>query len=86
MRELLPSLGYSAPLRIATHKAPAVEESPYHVFFNLYKPSTPFKKSTPPEPDFQIVVIKYVAFFLAFLAILSKDFYKRENYSNAHPP
>ena len=34
--------------------------SPYKIFYNLYKPNTPFKKSAPPPPDFQIVVIKYV--------------------------
>ncbi|KAG6920314.1 hypothetical protein DXG01_005083 [Tephrocybe rancida] len=38
--------------RLATQKS-----SPYQIFFNLYKPSTPFKRSAPPLPDFQIVVI-----------------------------
>ncbi|KAF9007910.1 tRNA-splicing endonuclease subunit sen54 N-term-domain-containing protein [Cyathus striatus] len=32
-------------------------QSPYKIFYNVYKPSTPFKKSAPPQPDFQIVVI-----------------------------
>lgn len=36
--------------------------SPYKIFYNLYKPSTPFKKSSPPAPEFQIVVIKSVYF------------------------
>ncbi|KAG5728207.1 putative tRNA-splicing endonuclease subunit sen54 [Termitomyces sp. T112] len=31
--------------------------SPYQVFYNIYKPSTPFKRSAPPVPDFQVVVI-----------------------------
>ncbi|KAG6868081.1 hypothetical protein C0993_007758 [Termitomyces sp. T159_Od127] len=31
--------------------------SPYQIFYNLYKPSTSFKRSAPPVPDFQIVVI-----------------------------
>jgi tRNA-splicing endonuclease subunit Sen54 len=33
-------------------------QSPYHIFYNVYKPSTPFKKSSPPPPDFQLVVVK----------------------------
>ncbi|KAF8964326.1 tRNA-splicing endonuclease subunit sen54 N-term-domain-containing protein [Flammula alnicola] len=33
------------------------DSSPYRIFFNVYKPSTPFKKSAPPAPDFQLVVI-----------------------------
>jgi tRNA-splicing endonuclease subunit Sen54 len=54
------SAGYSIPLH-----HPKIEKrnegkklSPYQIFFNLYKPSTPFKRSAPPPPDFQIVVIK----------------------------
>ncbi|GLB39037.1 putative tRNA-splicing endonuclease subunit sen54 N-term [Lyophyllum shimeji] len=35
----------------------AKKRSPYQIFYNLYKPSTPFKRSAPPLPDFQIVVI-----------------------------
>ncbi|KAF5377948.1 hypothetical protein D9615_006756 [Tricholomella constricta] len=35
----------------------AQKTSPYQIFYNLYKPSTPFKRSAPPLPDFQIVVI-----------------------------
>ncbi|KAG6860502.1 hypothetical protein C0995_010488 [Termitomyces sp. Mi166 len=31
--------------------------SPYQIFYNLYKPSTPIKRSAPPLPDFQVVVI-----------------------------
>ncbi|KAJ3805661.1 hypothetical protein F5876DRAFT_91416 [Lentinula aff. lateritia] len=31
--------------------------SPYEPFFNLYKPPTPFKKSAPPPPDYQMVVV-----------------------------
>ncbi|KAJ4484407.1 tRNA-splicing endonuclease subunit sen54 N-term-domain-containing protein [Lentinula edodes] len=29
----------------------------YEPFFNLYKPPTPFKKSAPPPPDYQMVVV-----------------------------
>ncbi|KAL0961228.1 hypothetical protein HGRIS_006194 [Hohenbuehelia grisea] len=50
---LIPS-GYDRPLHsFATNSAP----SPYQVFYNLYKPVTAFKKSSPPEPDFSVVVI-----------------------------
>ncbi|KIK08092.1 hypothetical protein K443DRAFT_672975 [Laccaria amethystina LaAM-08-1] len=46
--------GHRVPLR----QSKSVEvESPYQIFYNLYKPSTPFKKTAPPPPDFQIVVI-----------------------------
>ncbi|KAE9399107.1 hypothetical protein BT96DRAFT_957369 [Gymnopus androsaceus JB14] len=31
--------------------------SPYEPFFNLYKPPTPFRKSAPPPPDYQMVVV-----------------------------
>ncbi|PWY68443.1 hypothetical protein BO70DRAFT_366114 [Aspergillus heteromorphus CBS 117.55] len=30
---------------------------PYRVVFHIYKPSTPFKKSAPPVPDFRIAVV-----------------------------
>ena len=42
------------------HVKKTVEPSPYEFFFNLYKPSTPFKKTFPPAPDFSVVVVKYV--------------------------
>ena len=48
------SSGYDKPLRI---KRPPIP-SPYQIFYNLYKPSTPFKKTAPPAPDFSVVVIK----------------------------
>ncbi|KAM5433549.1 tRNA-splicing endonuclease subunit sen54 [Microsporum ferrugineum] len=31
--------------------------SPYRVTFNVYKPSTPYKKSSPGEPDFRLAVV-----------------------------
>ncbi|KAH8104779.1 tRNA-splicing endonuclease subunit sen54 N-term-domain-containing protein [Cristinia sonorae] len=51
---LLPC-GHTAPLQILrpSHETP----SPYEIFFNVYKPSTPFKKTSPPKPDFQVVVV-----------------------------
>ena len=30
---------------------------PFRIAFHVYKPSTPFRKSAPPEPDFRIAVI-----------------------------
>ena len=53
----LPS-GHSASLHVQSAADPAT--SPYQIFYNVYKPATPFKKSTPPKPDFQVVVVEYV--------------------------
>ncbi|THH03350.1 hypothetical protein EW145_g6328 [Phellinidium pouzarii] len=45
---------YHAPLLfILTKEAP----SPYEVFFNLYKPATPFRKTAPPPPDYSVIVV-----------------------------
>lgn len=52
----LPS-GYDVPLHI--EQAQDMRASHYQIFYNLYKPSTPFKKTAPPSPDFQVVVVKY---------------------------
>ncbi|KAL8279072.1 hypothetical protein RQP46_008530 [Phenoliferia psychrophenolica] len=43
---------------------PSLEEFPYQTFFNVYKPITKFRKSAPPPPDFEIVVIKCVLLIL----------------------
>ncbi|KAF9777543.1 tRNA-splicing endonuclease subunit sen54 N-term-domain-containing protein [Thelephora terrestris] len=48
--------GHGIPLK-ANPKHPQAEESPYVHFFNLYKPSTPYKKTSPPVPDFAISVV-----------------------------
>ncbi|KAJ3558955.1 hypothetical protein NM688_g625 [Phlebia brevispora] len=45
--------GYNAELHLKKPEAP----SPYEIFYNLYKPNTPFKKSAPPAPDFSVVVV-----------------------------
>ncbi|PGH17097.1 hypothetical protein AJ80_04970 [Polytolypa hystricis UAMH7299] len=37
--------------------APPAPSSPYHLAYNVYKPSTPFRKSNPPTPDFRLAVI-----------------------------
>ncbi|CAA7265470.1 unnamed protein product [Cyclocybe aegerita] len=51
------SAGHKVPLHSSKATLGARSTSPYRIFYNLYKPSTPFKKSAPPPPDFQIVVI-----------------------------
>ncbi|EMD40128.1 hypothetical protein CERSUDRAFT_63612 [Gelatoporia subvermispora B] len=51
---LLPS-GHDVPLQIK--KRPNTPPSCYDIFYNLYKPSTPFKKTAPPPPDFSVVVV-----------------------------
>ncbi|THH20607.1 hypothetical protein EW146_g806 [Bondarzewia mesenterica] len=33
------------------------DADPYEIFYHLYKPSTPFRKTSPPAPDFSIVVV-----------------------------
>ncbi|KAG5638865.1 hypothetical protein H0H81_009418 [Sphagnurus paluster] len=51
--------GHKVPIHHpdAEKRLEAKNNSPYQIFYNLYKPSTPFKRSAPPLPDFQIVVI-----------------------------
>jgi hypothetical protein len=34
--------------------------TPYEIFYNLYKPATPYRKTAPPSPEFSVVVIKFV--------------------------
>ncbi|ETW81377.1 hypothetical protein HETIRDRAFT_318918, partial [Heterobasidion irregulare TC 32-1] len=50
--------GHKAPLHHSV-KAPESEPDPdpYEVFFHLYKPATPFRKTAPPPPDFELVVV-----------------------------
>ncbi|TFK65598.1 hypothetical protein BDN72DRAFT_800974 [Pluteus cervinus] len=47
----------SIPPQSTTNKSPEMHTTPYHIFYNVYKPSTPFKKSAPGPPDFRIVVV-----------------------------
>ncbi|PPQ75623.1 hypothetical protein CVT26_001579 [Gymnopilus dilepis] len=49
--------GHSVPLNFSQSVLETRESTAYRIFYNLYKPSTPFKKSAPPPPDFQIVVV-----------------------------
>ena len=51
--------GHSVPLsQVKRQEQKQGKPSPYTLFYNIYKPSTPFKKSTPGPPDFQMVVVK----------------------------
>ncbi|THH30528.1 hypothetical protein EUX98_g3655 [Antrodiella citrinella] len=51
---VIPS-GHSTPLQVS---APDTQQpSIYDIFYNVYKPATPFKKTAPSKPDFQIVVV-----------------------------
>ena len=55
--------GHTVPLKSSKDTLTPKSSFPYQIFFNLYKPSTPFKKSAPAPPDFQVVVIKSVFCF-----------------------
>ncbi|KAH9936421.1 tRNA-splicing endonuclease subunit sen54 N-term-domain-containing protein [Fomitopsis serialis] len=47
--------GHDVPLHVkAPPRAPV---SPYQIFYNVCKPSTPFKKTAPPPPDYSVVVV-----------------------------
>ncbi|KIO32220.1 hypothetical protein M407DRAFT_18791 [Tulasnella calospora MUT 4182] len=45
--------GHRSPLHIHRPTTPTI----YTPFYNIYKPSTPFKKTAPPKPDYNIVVV-----------------------------
>ncbi|KAG9315968.1 tRNA-splicing endonuclease subunit sen54 N-term-domain-containing protein [Chiua virens] len=52
--------GHTIPLHLpAVTPEPALTStpSPYRIFFHVYKPSTPFRKTAPPVPDFYVVVV-----------------------------
>ncbi|KAI0259841.1 tRNA-splicing endonuclease subunit sen54 N-term-domain-containing protein [Gloeopeniophorella convolvens] len=49
--------GHSIPLRPAVPTLPNEPTSRYEVFYHVYKPNTPFRKTAPPPPDFSIVVV-----------------------------
>ncbi|KAG8985017.1 tRNA-splicing endonuclease subunit sen54 [Tulasnella sp. JGI-2019a] len=46
--------GHSTPLLMKK----TTGQSPYTPKYHVYKPSTPFRKSAPPSPDFYVVVVK----------------------------
>ena len=77
--------GHNVPLKLT--KVASKDSSPYQIFFNLYKPATPFKKSAPPPPDFQVVVIKLVVLFISLLSVsLSNWSIKCTDNPNANAP
>ncbi|KAI0313847.1 tRNA-splicing endonuclease subunit sen54 N-term-domain-containing protein [Amylostereum chailletii] len=45
--------GHSIPLNTTSEPS----SSPYEVFYHLYKPSTPFRKTAPPPPEWSVVVV-----------------------------
>jgi len=50
--QIIPS-GHNVPLLQTTADKP----TPYRIFFNVHKPVTPYRKTAPCLPDYQIVVI-----------------------------
>ncbi|KAJ7747354.1 tRNA-splicing endonuclease subunit sen54 N-term-domain-containing protein [Mycena metata] len=48
--------GHNVPL-LPTKVEPPAKPSPYHIFFNVHKPGTAYRKSAPALPDYQIVVV-----------------------------
>ncbi|KAJ7647081.1 tRNA-splicing endonuclease subunit sen54 N-term-domain-containing protein [Roridomyces roridus] len=48
--------GHGVPL-LPIKSEPAANPSPYHLFFNVHKPGTSYRKTLPALPDYQIVVI-----------------------------
>ncbi|KAH9037150.1 tRNA-splicing endonuclease subunit sen54 N-term-domain-containing protein [Lactarius hengduanensis] len=50
------SSGHAVPLPSRTRSGDT--PSHYEIFYHLYKPNTPYRKTAPPRPDFSIVVVK----------------------------
>ncbi|KAF8310978.1 hypothetical protein DL93DRAFT_2061606 [Clavulina sp. PMI_390] len=54
---IIPS-GHSHPIGFSSSSQEHSEpESPYTVFYHVWKPNTPWKKTAPPKADFELVVI-----------------------------
>ncbi|KAG8214407.1 tRNA-splicing endonuclease subunit sen54 N-term-domain-containing protein [Butyriboletus roseoflavus] len=52
--------GHTIPLYhpvVKSQHSKSSPPSPYKIFFHVYKPSTPFRKTAPPAPDFHLVVV-----------------------------
>lgn len=49
------SSGHAVPLPSRTRSGDT--PSHYEIFYHLYKPNTPYRKTAPPRPDFSIVVV-----------------------------
>jgi tRNA-splicing endonuclease subunit Sen54 len=52
------SSGHAVPLPSSAQCFTEDSPSPYEIFYHLYKPNTPYRKTAPPQPDFSIVVVK----------------------------
>ncbi|KAG8765654.1 tRNA-splicing endonuclease subunit sen54 [Ceratobasidium sp. 428] len=50
--------GHDMPLRLHPLRPPTDE---FKIFWNVWKPSTPWRKLEVPKPDFEIAVVEYVA-------------------------
>lgn len=48
------------PIAELSQLSPHNLQSSYQPFYNLYKPSTPFRRTHPPTPDFSLVVVECV--------------------------
>ncbi|KAG8979532.1 tRNA-splicing endonuclease subunit sen54 [Tulasnella sp. 425] len=66
---IIPS-GHRTPLHIHRPTTPTI----YTPFYNVYKPSTPFKKTAPPKPDYNITVVNARASCLPTLLEMSDMF------------
>ncbi|KIJ64666.1 hypothetical protein HYDPIDRAFT_175586 [Hydnomerulius pinastri MD-312] len=60
---------------IPSPESVASASSPYKVFFHVYKPSTPFRKTAPPAPDFYVVVVNARTTAMPSLHELTSLFY-----------
>lgn len=61
------SSGHAVPLPSRSQCFTGDSPSPHEIFYHLYKPNTPYRKTAPPQPDFSIVVVKWARFILHFL-------------------
>jgi tRNA-splicing endonuclease subunit Sen54 len=52
-------------------RAALEQTSSYNIFFHVWKPESPWSRVSPPRPDFEIVVIKYVMVLFAFCSHLT---------------
>ncbi|KAF8272210.1 tRNA-splicing endonuclease subunit sen54 N-term-domain-containing protein [Lactarius quietus] len=65
------SSGHAVPLPSRAQCLTGNPSSPYEIFYHLYKPNTPYRKTAPPQPDFSIVVVNARATPMPTLAELT---------------
>ncbi|KZO94393.1 hypothetical protein CALVIDRAFT_539128 [Calocera viscosa TUFC12733] len=68
---LIPS-GHKLPLYAPSN--PPSTQSPYEVFFHVWRPSTPWKKTAVPPPDFEVIVVNANTTRIPTLAELANVF------------